>query len=102
MFHSCTTDLTQFGIIEQMLGALLMEAFVSPDLNRSQLKAPVHVALHRATGVVFLVDSDLNVARANGSVLEDWLACWGCGTEGFPDQVIGDPSGPNFCQRCAC
>lgn len=101
MFHSCTTDLTQFGVIEQLLAASLLEAFRSPDRNRSHLKGPVMAAFQRATGAVFLIDSDLNVARAKGSYLEDWLSCWGCGVEGFPDQVVGDRLGPCFCRQCA-
>lgn len=84
-----TRDLSKFGNRELAIAADLLLALTEPSKNRAtRLTSPgVALELNTYSGVVFLVDEELNVAMLNDDKLEDFFVCPECGEEGFKEEL---------------
>lgn len=92
-----TTDLAEFGTRERKMLTDLLLAWESQGLPKDFHQEEVRPMLNKNSGLVFLVNSEYEVAAMNGDRLESWFYCGECGNEGFlEDCQLGD----NDCNKC--
>ena len=85
-----TRDISKFGNREREIAGKLLSAINTVNDKTSMFGEGVSVEFNPTSGMVFLVDEDFNVAAMNGDVLEDFLTCPECGTEGFSEDIDTD------------
>jgi len=81
-----TQDLKNFGRRELGLAAELLTAYSENKDNTKRFgySDGIAVEFNPNSAMVFLVDSDCNVAVLDGDTLVDFLTCPECGHEGDP------------------
>ena len=75
-----TQDLSKFGLREKKITSELL-ALLGTEKDQSNLYENISVEFNPNSGMVFLVDSDFNVAVLNNGFLVDFISCPNCGNE---------------------
>ena len=82
-----------FGRKELAVAGLLLRLFRSPQDRTLRLGEQITPEYNPESGLVFLIDTNFNVAMERNGYLEDWVVCAACGAEGFVDS-------PAFARPC--
>lgn len=80
-----TRYLIHFGRSELAKAGLLLRLFRSPQDRTMRLGESITPEWNPGSGMVFLIDSQFNVAVEREGYLEDWVTCPTCHNEGFAD-----------------
>ena len=91
-----TTDLADFGYREIRGAIELLDTWMKHGLPEDFYEHRVRVMFNTKSGLVFLTNSDFQVALINGDKLEEFYTCSKCGREGFKDEFEKDDD----CRGC--
>jgi hypothetical protein len=81
-----TTDLAEFGMRELGEAADLLKAYTYRGLE-GFYHDEVRIMFNKNSGLVFLTNSDFQVAMLSGDKLELFYSCPQCGHEGFLEDM---------------
>jgi len=82
-----TTSLSDFGFLELKQLEALIRAYREQGLPDDFWNEDVTPMFNKNSGVVFLTNSEYQVAMLNGDTLESWHNCPECGHEGFAEDM---------------
>ena len=91
-----TTDLADFGYIEIRETINLLNAWMKHGLPEDFEEDEVQVMFNPDSGMVFLTNSNYQVAMLYYDELESFYTCVECGREGFQDEFEKDSD----CKGC--
>jgi len=94
-----TTDFADFGARERAMLVALLIAWRDQGLPQDFDQDEVVPMMNNRSGSVFLTNSEFQVAKMNGGVLEIWYYCPNCGHEGFKEDCILEDDGCNMCNN---
>lgn len=83
-----TRDTRNFNIAQLQLAGKLLACIGTERDQTAILGKNVAVELNRESKIIFLIDSQFQVAVLDGNLLRDWFRC-ACGCEGFEHTMSG-------------
>ncbi len=94
-----TTDFADFGHNERVDLMHILIAWNEQGLPKEFYEEEVRPMFNRNSGMLFLTNSEYQVAAMNEKKLEIWNSCPNCGHEGFAEdcRMVGEG-----CNECKC
>lgn len=92
-----TTDISDFDRFDLQEAITLLRVMENQGLPGDFYDDGVTLMKNKDSGMVFLTNSEFQVAMMNGNALEIWNTCLNCGNEGFEEDCSLIDDGCNEC-----